>query len=263
MMITVLSCSLQMRSIRSTVVFPVAGSRFASGSSNRRISTSSTRTPPIETRCFCPPDSSDGACFKKCSIPTICATSSTFRNSSSCGWLSFSRENARSSATVSPMNWPSVSCRTVPTCLDMPKMPASSGDRPHTESFPDISPGRASGIRPLIQCTMVDFPQPEGPVIRIFSPFLTFRLMCCRVGSCCARYLNEKSENSMMGKPVSDCEFCIDVIPAFSCFNPQAYGKIAAAIWIIPDTEYSCLKMYQVNGIVQAVSFVSVSSQIL
>ena len=67
----------------------------------------------------------------------------------------------------------------------------------------------------------------------------------------------------MMGKPVSDCEFCIDVIPAFSCFNPQASGKIAAAIWIIPDTEYSCLKMYQVNGIVQAVSFVSVSSQIL
>ena len=110
MMITVLSRSRQIRSIKSIARLPVAGSRFASGSSNKRMSTSSTKTPAMETRCFCPPDSSVGAWLKSVLISTTSATSSTRRNISSCATQSFSSAKATSSATVSPINCPSVSC---------------------------------------------------------------------------------------------------------------------------------------------------------
>ena len=45
----------------------------------------------------------------------------------------------------------------------------------------------------MIQWASVDFPEPEGPTIRTFSPGMILRLMSRRVGSVCARYLKEKS----------------------------------------------------------------------
>ncbi len=156
--------------MRAIVCLPVAGSRFASGSSKRSTFTSSTSTPPSETRCFCPPESSEGEWRRKFFISTMSATRSTLRNISSCATASFSRANARSSATVRPMNCPSVSCKTVPTTFDMPKTPASLGSRPPTRRVPCVSPAKEHGINAFIQCASVDFPQPEGPVIRIFSP---------------------------------------------------------------------------------------------
>ena len=64
-------------SIRSMARLPVAGSRLAKGSSKSRISTSSTMTPPMETRCFCPPESSLGAFSRSFFTSTISATSLT------------------------------------------------------------------------------------------------------------------------------------------------------------------------------------------
>ena len=61
MMRTVVSVFCWIASISSMACLPVAGSRFASGSSNSKIFTSSTMTPARLTRCFWPPESSCGA----------------------------------------------------------------------------------------------------------------------------------------------------------------------------------------------------------
>ena len=188
-MITVLWRSRQIRSLRSIARLPVAGSRFASGSSNSRISTSSTSTPAMETLCFCPPESSVGALPRRALISTTSATSSTARNISSCSTQSFSSAKATSSATVRPINWPSVSCSTVPTILDIPKIPVFAGSLPPTVKVPLLSPGYEKGTIPLMQCTRVDFPDPDGPTIKTFSPGLTLRSMSRSVGSDCDRYL--------------------------------------------------------------------------
>ena len=96
---------------------------------------------------------------------------------------------ATSSATVRPINWPSVSCSTVPTILDIPKMPVLAGSLPPTVRVPLLSPGYEKGTIPLMQCTRVDFPDPDGPTIKTFSPGLTVRSISRSVGSDCDRYL--------------------------------------------------------------------------
>ena len=54
--ITVFSDSFLILSISSIARLPVAGSRLARGSSNKRIFDSAAMTPPKDTLCFCPPD---------------------------------------------------------------------------------------------------------------------------------------------------------------------------------------------------------------
>ncbi len=117
MITTVLPVRLCSSSISSIASLPVAGSKFASGSSNSSTCTSSTITPASETRCFCPPDSAPGGCSRKSSISTSAAIRSTSSIIRGLGTHWFSSENAISSATVSPTNCPSVSCSTVPTSL--------------------------------------------------------------------------------------------------------------------------------------------------
>ncbi len=94
-------------SISSIVIFPLFGSRLASGSSKRKILTLSTRTPASDTLCFCPPDSDCGECLRNASIPTFFAALSTSSFISERGVESFSSAKAMSSPTVRPMNCPS------------------------------------------------------------------------------------------------------------------------------------------------------------
>ena len=75
---TVLSVFEFISSIKEIILLPAAGSRFASGSSKRRISTSSTRIPASETRCFCPPLKAPGTLGKRFSTSTVFAASKTF-----------------------------------------------------------------------------------------------------------------------------------------------------------------------------------------
>ncbi len=170
MITIVFFCSFWILSINAIAFFPVAGSRLASGSSNKRISTSSIITPAMETLCFCPPDISDGAWESNSFTSTVSATPSTLRNISSCAMQSFSSTKAISSATVRPINCPSVSCNTVPTILESPKIPSFFGSFPSILSVPVLSPSYEKGISPLIQFDNVDFPDPDGPIMRTFSP---------------------------------------------------------------------------------------------
>ena len=169
-MMTVAPVSSWIRSMISMAFFPVAGSRFASGSSNNKMLTSLTITPAMETRCFWPPERASGECSRWSPMPTWRATCLTVFFISSCPTQAFSNANAMSSATVRPMNCPSRSCRTVPTILEISKMLKCFVSFPWIVSFPVDSPGYANGISPFMQWVMVDFPQPDGPAIRIFSP---------------------------------------------------------------------------------------------
>jgi hypothetical protein len=54
-------------------------------------------------------------------------------------------------------------------------------------------------MRPLIQWARVDFPEPEGPRMRIFSPLLTLKLMPVRLGATWERYRKEKSLKTKAG----------------------------------------------------------------
>ena len=166
----VLFCSFWMESINAIARFPVAGSKLASGSSKSRISTSSIMTPAMDTRCFCPPDNAPGAWCKRFFTSTISAIASTRLCIFPSSIQSFSNTKAISSATVSPINCPSVSCNTVPTILESPKMPKSSGFFPPIYNSPVLSPAYEKGTNPLMQLASVDFPDPDGPMMRIFSP---------------------------------------------------------------------------------------------
>ena len=108
--------------INSMVAKPLAGSRLAKGSSNRTMGDSSIKTPPIETRCFCPPDKDCGARSKRSTRSSALAQAATLDTMLAWSTWSFSKAKARSSATVRPTNWASVSCRTVPTLSDKSKM---------------------------------------------------------------------------------------------------------------------------------------------
>ena len=159
-----------MRSISSMAASPAAGSRFASGSSNSSTSTSSTRTPASDTRCFWPPDSSCGAWERCPCTSTSRADVSTRCFISSTGTSSFSRAKAMSSATVSPTNWASESCSTVPITLERVKMSLSRASLPPIVRLPVYSPSYENGASPLRHETSVDLPQPEGPAMRTFWP---------------------------------------------------------------------------------------------
>ncbi len=194
-MIIVFSVSLWTLSIRSMAFLPVAGSNAANGSSNKRMSTSSTRTPASDTLCFCPPDKSSGLTERKSSISTIDAASYTSLCILSISTSLFSKEKAMSSATLKPTNWPSVSCNTVPTILDKSETSVVLTSFPFTVSDPSIFPSITCGINPFMQLPSVDFPDPDGPRIRIFSPSLISRLIDLSVGFFCALYVKEKSLN--------------------------------------------------------------------
>ena len=199
MMMTVVFVCRLMSSISSIACLPVAGSRFASGSSNSRIGTLSTITPASDTRCFCPPDSSLGAWLRCDFMSTKSATSPTRRNSSRCSTLSFSSAKAMSSATVRPTNWPSASCSTVPTIFDTSNRLRSFVSFPRIRRLPCASPRYENGMSPLRQCASVDLPQPEGPQISTFSPSRMVRVRSCSVGSFWALYCHVKFWNSMTG----------------------------------------------------------------
>ncbi len=140
MIITAAPVRSCMRSISSMVALPAAGSKLANGSSKRSACTFSTITPARLTRCFCPPESSWGAYSRWWSISTSFATSFTVSFMSSCGTQSFSSAKAMSSPTVSPINCPSVSCRTVPTIWLSVNMLSCAGSFPPTRSDPVLSP---------------------------------------------------------------------------------------------------------------------------
>ena len=61
-------------------------------------------------------------------------------------------------------------------------MPISRVSRPCRVRLPLISPLYEKGIRPLMQWARVDFPQPEGPAIRIRSPLRTLSSISYSVG---------------------------------------------------------------------------------
>ena len=109
--------------------------------------------------------------------------------------LSFSKENAISSKTVNPTNCPSVSCNTLPTKSDISKMEEFSISLSSIVTFPFISPTKVLGIWLLIALAIVDLPDPLGPMITIFSPFLALKLIFLSVGSCWDLYLNVKFSN--------------------------------------------------------------------
>ena len=141
MMMTAAWVSRWIWSISSMACLPVAGSRFARGSSNKKTFTSPIITPARETRCFCPPDSSSGAWSRWRPTPTFSETAATLETISSCGVQAFSRTKAISSATVRPMNCPSGSCSTVPTVLESWKMLVSFASSPQIVRLPLCSPG--------------------------------------------------------------------------------------------------------------------------
>ena len=132
-------------------------------------------------------------------MSTSLATRSTVFFISFCGVHAFSSAKAMSSPTVRPMNWPSGSCSTVPTCADSSKMPALGASTPSTVNSPFTSPGKENGIRPLMQLPSVLLPLPEGPAISTRSPGRMLRLIPWSVGRFCARYWNEKSLKDMIG----------------------------------------------------------------
>jgi hypothetical protein len=67
--------------------------------------------------------------------------------------------------------------------LEMSKISSDWAFFPMIEREPSIFPLKPWGIRPLIQWASVDFPDPEGPRISIFSPRPIVKLIPYRVGS--------------------------------------------------------------------------------
>ena len=57
------------------------------------------------------------------------------------GIHSFSSAKAISSPTVKPINWLSISCKTVPTCFAIPNIPSFDGSFLQTDISPVIFPG--------------------------------------------------------------------------------------------------------------------------
>ena len=93
------------------------GSRLASGSSKRRIGLSSIRTLAKLTRCFYPPDKSVADDPRASSNPSVLPNSAHALSSFPDPPCHF-QEQKESSATLKPINWPSVSCKTVLTKWD-------------------------------------------------------------------------------------------------------------------------------------------------
>ena len=103
-------------------------------------------------------------------MPTSLAARRVTACISSCGIQLFSSAKAISSPTVRPMNWPSGSCRTVPTWADSSKMLLWGASTPSTVRVPVHSPGFEKGFSPLMQPASVLLPLPEGPAMSTRSP---------------------------------------------------------------------------------------------
>ena len=129
-------------------------------------------------------------------MPSACFT---FCSMVGRGTRSFSREKATSSPTVSPANWQSESCITVPTCALSLWMLCSRVSSPATFTLPVNSAFVENGSSPFRQLPNVDFPLPDGPRISTFSPCQMVRLMSCSVGFFCEAYRRVKFLNSMTG----------------------------------------------------------------
>ncbi len=124
----------------------------------------------MATFCFCPPERLNGTAPKKSLMPTVAACSSTTGTISRLGVASFSMAKAMSSATLSPTNCASLSCKTVPTTLLSPYMLLSRVSCPITVTLPVMVPWWENGISPFMQLASVLLPLPELPRISTFSP---------------------------------------------------------------------------------------------
>lgn len=120
-------------------------------------------TPASETFCFCPPEREKGVWAVNRSIPTMPSARRTFSSMTGRGTQSFSSEKATSSPTVSPANWQSESCMTVPTRLLSLWMSRLRVSSPMTLRLPVNSALTEKGSSPFRQEPSVDFPLPGRP----------------------------------------------------------------------------------------------------
>ena len=173
-------CSTSLPTARTTSPAP-SGSRLAVGSSNRTTPAPMAMTPASARRCFCPPE----RCSVGKSRSTYGATNSwawrTLRQISSRGYARFSQPKAISSPTRAEITCESGSCRTKPTGMVRP----GSSTVP-AESSKVISPVRVPSSSepktPAIAAKSVDFPEPESPHSKTFSPGSMTRSMSCSAG---------------------------------------------------------------------------------
>src|SRR6266511_3597418 len=141
-------------------------SRFPVGSSANTISGRLARARAAATRCCCPPDSSAGWCVRRSCSPTVVTIRSIQDRSR------FSPAMSRGSVMFS-------SAVSVGTRLYAWKMKPTFFRRSSVSRFSDsvessVSPRKACPeVRrssPARQCSSVDFPEPDGPMIAVNRP---------------------------------------------------------------------------------------------
>ena len=168
MMRTVVSVFCWIESISSMACLPVAGSRFASGSSKSRIFTSSTMTPTTDALLLAP-ESSCGRNPGGSRCPPARRRGGSSRAFRPAGCSCFPAQRRYPPHRQAD----ELAVRILQHGADDP--PAQKyccGARPHRlqSACPCTLTGVGEGFRPLMQAASVDLPLPDGPAIRTRSP---------------------------------------------------------------------------------------------
>src|SRR3989442_6523784 len=130
----------------------------------------------MATRCFWPPESRCGSCWRYSAISTTRRASSTRATISAGGSPRFSGPKATSSSTTVATSWLSGFWKTMPTrCRISDSAPRSLVFMPSTNTSPSVGSSRA--FRCLAR---VDLPDPFPPTMATNSPRSTVRAMPSR-----------------------------------------------------------------------------------
>ena len=175
MVLLSLRCSSSSSSCRP---WRISGSRAEKGSSISRMSASMARARARPTRCCMPPDSSSGFLLRHWVRPTSSSFSSTSLRRSFSGRPCISRPKLMFSRTVSQgiraNFWNTMAMRLVRIIFSSAGvqwaismcLPSCS-----TNSLP-----RLTVLRPLMQRSRLDLPEPDRPISTQISPLLISRL---------------------------------------------------------------------------------------
>src|SRR6266550_908636 len=158
------SCRARRR--KSSRSAPLRESRLPVGSSANTMAGLLTSARATATRCCCPPDSSDGRCASRSARPTVSMTASYQSGSglspaSARGRRMFSAADSVGTRLNDWNTKPTRSRRSSVSCLSLSELRSTSPSR-------ICPPVRAS--RPARQCSSVDLPEPDGPMIAVNCP---------------------------------------------------------------------------------------------
>ncbi len=205
---------------------PERESRFPVGSSAKMMSGRPASARAQATRCCWPPESWLGRWVSRPERPTVSTTlssqaRSTLRPAMSIGRVMFSsavRVGSRLNAWKMKPMW---SRRSWVSCLSL---------RPTSSVSPIVEEPEETVSRPAMQCINVDLPEPEGPMMAVYSPSrkstVTFSRATTRVSP--SPYTLLRPTARAAARPVRTADPVV-VVTALSCRSGR---RSQPALWV-------------------------------